>query len=42
MTFAKQLGLDASWIVLNENWSQGQLSSIQAAIRSLPAGDTKD
>jgi molybdenum cofactor cytidylyltransferase len=35
-----KLGLDTGWIVLNENWSQGQLSSIQAAIRSLPAGAT--
>ena len=37
----EKLRLDASWIVLNENWSQGQLSSIQAAIRSLPTGTTE-
>lgn len=35
-----QLRLPASWVVLNENWNQGQLSSIQAAIRSLPAAET--
>ena len=35
-----KLNLDASWFVWNENWRQGQLSSIQAAIRSLPAGAT--
>src|SRR6202044_1518472 len=32
-----------SWghsIVVNENWQQGQLSSIQAAIRSLPPSAT--
>ena len=27
-------------IVVNENWQKGQLSSLQAAIRSLPAGET--
>jgi molybdenum cofactor cytidylyltransferase len=36
-----KLQLDPSSIVLNENWRQGQLSSIQAAIRSLPAGATE-
>ena len=34
----QQLGLDHSQVVINENWPQGQLSSIQAAIRSLPEG----
>lgn len=34
------LGLDASRVVLNPDWRQGQLSSIQAAIRSLPADAT--
>jgi len=33
--------LNADSIVLNENWAQGQLSSIQAAIRSLPANATE-
>jgi molybdenum cofactor cytidylyltransferase len=28
-------------IVVNENWGTGQLSSLQAAIRSLPAGETE-
>ena len=28
-------------IVVNENWANGQLSSLQAAIRSLPAGETE-
>ena len=28
-------------IVVNENWEKGQLSSLQAAIRSLPAGKTE-
>ena len=27
-------------LVVNENWQKGQLSSLQAAIRSLPAGET--
>ena len=27
-------------IVINEEWQRGQLSSIQAAVRSLPAGET--
>jgi molybdenum cofactor cytidylyltransferase len=34
----QQLGLGHSQAVINENWPQGQLSSIQAAIRSLPEG----
>lgn len=37
----EKLRLDAGSIVLNENWRDGQLSSIQAAIRSLPAGTTE-
>jgi molybdenum cofactor cytidylyltransferase len=37
----EKLRLDAGSIVLNENWRQGQLSSIQAAIRSLQAGTTE-
>lgn len=35
-----QLALDPANIVVNPNWKQGQLSSIQAAIRSLPEGQT--
>jgi CTP:molybdopterin cytidylyltransferase MocA len=35
-----QLALDPADIVVNPNWKQGQLSSIQAAIRSLPEGQT--
>ena len=34
------LSLDPASIVVNPNWQLGQLSSIQAAIRSLPAGET--
>jgi len=34
---AKNISLAADEIVINENWKCGQLSSIQAAIRSLPA-----
>jgi molybdenum cofactor cytidylyltransferase len=37
----EKLRVDPDSIVLNENWTQGQLSSIQAAIRSLPAGETE-
>lgn len=33
--------LDADELVVNENWKRGQLSSLQAAIRSLPAGATE-
>jgi molybdenum cofactor cytidylyltransferase len=36
-----RLPLDAAWILENPNWQQGQLSSIQAAIRSLPLGETE-
>jgi len=35
---AKAVALDANEIVINDDWEKGQLSSIQAAIRSLPAG----
>jgi molybdenum cofactor cytidylyltransferase len=35
---AKAVNLKADEIVINEEWEMGQLSSIQAAIRSLPAG----
>jgi molybdenum cofactor cytidylyltransferase len=35
---AKVVELDAGEIVLNADWEKGQLSSIHAAIRSLPAG----
>lgn len=34
------LSLDPASIVVNSNWKLGQLSSIQAAIRSLPEGQT--
>ena len=33
--------LDADDLVVNENWRRGQLSSLQAAIRSLPGGSTE-
>jgi molybdenum cofactor cytidylyltransferase len=36
-----QAKLDADELVVNENWQRGQLSSLQAAIRSLPAGATE-
>jgi molybdenum cofactor cytidylyltransferase len=35
------LKVEPSWIVVNAEWPAGQLSSIQAAIRSLPAGGTE-
>jgi molybdenum cofactor cytidylyltransferase len=35
---AKAVKLTADEIVINADWEKGQLSSIQAAIRSLPAG----
>jgi len=38
---AKNISLAADEIVINEDWESGQLSSIQAAIRSLP-GLAKD
>ena len=34
----KAVKLTPDEIVINENWEEGQLSSIQAALRSLPAG----
>jgi molybdenum cofactor cytidylyltransferase len=35
---AKNIALSADEIVINNDWEKGQLSSIQAAIRSLPTG----
>jgi molybdenum cofactor cytidylyltransferase len=32
----KQVRLDPGWVVLNQQWQLGQLSSIHAGIRSLP------
>lgn len=34
----RRVHLQPDWIVINADWSQGQLSSIQAGIRSLPPG----
>jgi molybdenum cofactor cytidylyltransferase len=39
-TIRAELGLDQDAVVVNENWELGQLSSVQAAIRSLPPGTT--
>lgn len=36
-----QLKIDPGWIVVNGDWPKGQLSSIHAAIRSLPVGATE-
>jgi len=36
-----KLGLDPASLVINEHWHLGQLSSIQAAVRSLPPGETE-
>lgn len=36
----KRVNLKDDWIAFNPDWKQGQLSSIHAAIRSLPAGAT--
>jgi molybdenum cofactor cytidylyltransferase len=36
-----QLKIDPAWVVVNADWPKGQLSSIHAAIRSLPAGVTE-
>jgi molybdenum cofactor cytidylyltransferase len=36
-----KLHLDPTTIVLNPDWPKGQLSSVQASIRSLPAGTTE-
>ena len=35
---AKEVPISADEIVINDEWEKGQLRSIQAAIRSLPAG----
>ena len=35
---ARAVSLDANEIAINDQWQKGQLSSIQAAIRSLPEG----
>jgi molybdenum cofactor cytidylyltransferase len=35
---AKEVHLSGDEIVINDEWEKGQLSSIQAAIRSLPSG----
>src|SRR5262249_31782869 len=35
---AAQVALAPDEVVINEEWERGQLSSLQAAIRSLPAG----
>src|SRR6266478_6644937 len=35
---AKAIHLKADEIVINEDWEKGQLTSIQAALRSLPPG----
>lgn len=32
----KKLPADPAWILVNPDWQKGQLSSIQAAVRSLP------
>ncbi len=37
---SRALSLDPASIVVNHNWQQGQISSIQAAIRALPEGQT--
>jgi molybdenum cofactor cytidylyltransferase len=37
----EKLRLDPASIALNSDWAQGQLSSIQAAVRSLPSGATE-
>jgi molybdenum cofactor cytidylyltransferase len=36
-----RLPFDPAWILTNPNWRQGQLSSIQAAIRSFPPASTE-
>ncbi len=36
----RRVALKPEWVVSNPDWEQGQLSSIQTAIRSLPAGET--
>lgn len=37
-SIAKVISLKAHEMVINSNWEKGQLSSIQAAVRKLPAG----
>ena len=37
-SIAKAIPLKANEIVINPNWEKGQLSSIQAGVRKLPAG----
>jgi len=37
----KAVQLSPETVVLNDQWQKGQLSSIQAAIRSLPVGETE-
>jgi molybdenum cofactor cytidylyltransferase len=37
-SIAKTITLPAEEVVINKDWEQGQLSSLQAAIRSLPEG----
>lgn len=37
----EKLQLDRASVAINENWQQGQLSSIQTAVRSLPRGETE-
>ncbi len=37
----KKLKLDPAAVILNREWKKGQLSSIQAAIRSLRSGETE-
>src|SRR6185437_5490544 len=41
MEIRAQAKLDADELVVNEQWQRGQLSSPQAAIRSLPEGTTE-
>jgi molybdenum cofactor cytidylyltransferase len=36
-----RLPFDDAWILENPNWQQGQLSSIQTVIRSLPPGEAE-
>ena len=36
-----RLHLDPALVVINQNWQQGQLSSIQTAVRSLPPGESE-
>ncbi len=37
----ERLTIEPAWIVVNGDWPKGQLSSIHAAIRSLPVGATE-